>query len=52
MKLGIWDTSRTPNLWSRLKGLPIFGKDIPVLTDEDIQKIIEINNELKKKNTI
>ena len=25
---------------------------IPVLTDEDIQKIIEINNELKKKKSI
>lgn len=52
MKLGIWDTTRTPNLCARLKGLPNIGKEIPVLTDEDIQKIIEINNELKKKKSI
>lgn len=52
MKLGIWDTARTPNLCARLKELPNIDGNIPVLTDKDIQKVIEINNELKKAKVI
>lgn len=49
LKFGMWDTDCTPNLWSKIKGLPSIDDKIPILSDEDIEKVIEINNELKRK---
>ncbi|GAB6983378.1 hypothetical protein [Prevotella dentasini] len=52
IKNSVWNTDKTPNLLAKLSDKSVRVDTIPILSDEDIQKVIEINNELKKNKVI
>ena len=52
IKQGVWETRCTSRLQAKIKDLPNLDDRIPILTDDDIQKVIRLNDELKKRKGI
>ena len=44
IKTGVLNTDSISNILAKVKNVPSIDSRMPILTDEDIQKIIEINN--------